>query len=144
MFDKNMVMTDSTFKIEFEQPDIVVLACPRCGHMQERKLRTICEGCHRFIPSEDSRQSWAKQRSVYSELGDLYNNEKAHCQFKKMKQSHDFIRNLRRAIGATALVAVVVFGAGYGMKYYLGDAKFKIIDNQLEKIANALQLSFLR
>lgn len=144
-FDKNMVMSDSLFKIDFEEKDTPTLACPRCGHLNPRKPRTVCEHCNHFIPHDEARQDWASNKKVTAaELYGITQQEESDesaeakskdCSFKAGKKSYGWQCQVRRVAILFVMVAVAVAGTAYGLKTYMGDDKFNKLDRQLQKKA---------
>jgi hypothetical protein len=142
MTHKNLVLTDSDFVIEFDEKEVLTLACPRCGHMQERTPRSICTSCKHFIPLENCRQDWTrKYRSSYAQelLESQTPNEKRAVAFRASRGGFQWRCQLRKVCMVTSLVAFVVYGSAFGLKSYLGDAKFKVIEGQIEGIEGQVQ-----
>lgn len=146
-FDKNMVMSDSLFKIDFEEKDAPMLSCPRCGHVNPRKPRTVCEHCNHFIPHEESRQDWApkkkKAADVYGVLPDEDEEEaqSKDCSFKAGRKSYGWLCTARQIVLMLVMVAVAVGGSAYGLKTYMGEAKWKKLEKQVQKEYNKLTAS---
>lgn len=131
-FDKNMVMTKSQYKIEFAEQEVQMLDCPRCGHTNPRKARTNCEHCSHFIPHEEARQDWAPTKKSRAELyGAGLEEESEKCNIRLARKSYGWMREARRA----GIVILTVMGAvaayGWGLKTYMGEAKFNKLDKTL-------------
>ncbi len=142
-FHKNLVIIKSAFKIEHEDKDAPVLACPRCGHVQPRQIRTVCEHCNRLIPTDNTRQNWDKrERNVYQELGELLYDESALAQpeFKKSRKNYELIRNIRNLFLTFLFCGVLLYSGTIGLKHYLGPAKWKKLEKQAEAQSKALGL----
>lgn len=135
-FYKNMVMTDSQFKIDFVQTDIQMLDCPRCGHSNPRQPRTVCEHCSHFIPHEEARQDWAGGKKSAAELYGLVDEEARKAKELRLKAGRkNFAWVVQgRRIGLILLtVALGMAGYAFALKTYLGDAGFKQFDERLNQ-----------
>ena len=112
---KNLVITEHAYKIEMEEKEWPVMACPRCGHMQERKPRTICESCQRFIPSTGARQSWEsdttnKRKNPHAEQF-FHDNGLDACpdvKFKVARTKSVALWRFVREFGVFGIIAAVV------------------------------------
>lgn len=132
-FNKNMVMTNSQYKIEFAEQEVQFLDCPRCGHTNPRKARTNCEHCAHFIPHDEARQDWTPTKKSRADLyGAETSEESKDCKIKLARKSYGWMRQARKA----SIVIVTVMGAmaacGWGLKTYMGEAKFNKLDKTLE------------
>lgn len=136
-FTKNMVMTEHAFSIDVKvenEDDAPMLSCPRCGHVQPRKLRTMCLGCKRFIPYDEARQRWdRKPRNPYLELNDLLPEEEAkEVNFKKMRRGYwEYVRAARAVVILAVIFAASYYATPYLGKAVMGEAKFAKFQRQL-------------
>lgn len=146
-FDKNMVMSDSLFKIDFEEKEAPMLACPRCGHLNERKPRTVCDACSHFIPHDEARQDWKPKKKKAADLygvlpeEDEESAQSKDCSFRAGKKSYGWMCAVRRTVILLVMVAGAVAGGAYCMKSYMGEAKWKKLEQQVEKQYNSVRKS---
>jgi len=142
-FDKNMVMTDSQFKIDFKDVEIQMLDCPRCGHSNPRQPRTVCEHCSHFIPHEEARQDWTS--STKKSAAELYGidveevSARKELRLKVGRKNFGWVVQARRLGMILVGVTVAMAAYGFGLKMYLGDAGFKQFDERLNKNMSAIQ-----
>ncbi len=141
-FDKNMVITDSQYKIDFVDSEVQMLDCPRCGHSNPRQPRTVCEHCSHFIPHEEARQDWVPTKKSAAELYGVVDEEAKKAKELRLKAGR---KNfgwvvLGRKYGLIVLgIAVALSAYAFGLKYYLGDAGFKQFDERLNKNMHTIQ-----
>lgn len=144
-FTKNMVMTDHAYRIEVKadaDDDAPILSCPRCGHTQPRKLRTMCQGCKRFIPYDEARQRWDKKpKNPYlAELQDQVPEEVKEVNFKRMRNGYYmYVQMARTAVLALVLITGIYYATPYAGKAMLGEAKFNKLDKQIHQALAAQQ-----
>lgn len=141
-FDKNMVMTDSQFKIDFADVKIQMLDCPRCGHSNPRQARTVCEHCSHFIPHDEARQDWTPTKKSAAELYGIETEEvsrKNELRLKAGRRNFGWVVQGRR-LGLILLAVVAAMTAyAFGLKAFLGDAGFKEFDNRLNQNVKLIQ-----
>ena len=135
-FDKNMVITDSAYKIDFVQTDVQMLDCPRCGHSNPRQPRTVCEHCSHFIPHEEARQDWAGGKKSAAELYGVVDEETKKAKELRLKagrKNFGWVVQGRRMGLILLTVAVAMGGYAFALRTYLGDAGFKQFDQRLNQ-----------
>ena len=140
-FDKNMVMTDSQFKIDFKDIEIQMLDCPRCGHSNPRQPRTVCEHCSHFIPHEEARQDWTPTKKSAAELYGIDVEEvsgRKELRLKAGRANFGWVIHARRLGMILVTVAAAMTAYAFGLKLYLGDAGFKQFDNRLNQNMDAI------
>ena len=121
-FDKNFVIADSAFKIHFEEQAAPMVACHRCGHLNEKRLRTVCKHCYRFIAPGEPRQNWKRKTILlneYKELGELLYQERplaSELSFEKVRRSYAARRQVRRAAILAACSFAFVFASTFAFK----------------------------
>jgi hypothetical protein len=133
-FDKNMVITDSQYKIDFVQTEVQMLDCPRCGHSNPRQPRTVCEHCSHFIPHEEARQDWAGGKKSAAELYGIVDEEtkkSKELRLKAGRKNVGWIVQGRRMGLILLTVALAMAGYAFALRTYLGDAGFKQFDERL-------------
>ncbi len=140
-FDKNMVMTDSQFKIDFADLQVQMLDCPRCGHSNPRQPRTVCEHCSHFIPHDEARQDWAPTKKSAAELYGVVDEEAKKGKELRLKAGRkNFAWQVQgRRLGLILLMVTLGMTAyAFGLKCLLGDAGFKEFDNRLNQNMNTI------
>lgn len=141
-FDKNMVMSDSQFKIDFVQTDVQMLDCPRCGHSNPRQPRTVCEHCSHFIPHEEARQDWAGGKKSAAELYGVVDEETKRAKELRVKagrKNFGWVVQGRRLFILMAAVAVAMTAYAFGLKLFLGEKGFKQFDQRLNSNVKTVQ-----
>lgn len=141
-FDKNMVMTDSQYKIDFADVQIQMLDCPRCGHSNPRQPRTVCEHCSHFIPHDEARQDWAPTKKSAAELYGIQTEEvsrKNELRLKAGRRNFGWIVQGRRLGLILLAVAGAMTAYAFGLKAFLGDAGFKEFDDRLNQNAKIVE-----
>lgn len=111
---KNLVITEHAYKIDIDPHNkFATCACPRCGHVQERKPRSICESCKRFIPHDSSRQRWdegSTARDPYTAQFIRENIVQAEdCHFKVARGKRVELVRAVREFGIFFVILAVVY-----------------------------------
>ncbi len=135
---KNLVITESAYQIEMDKDETgAMLSCPRCGHVQERKPRTVCASCKRFIPSGVSKQRWkVEKKATYTNMEQYLpptDEEETEVKFVKSRKSPSHLVIVRNFAIVGALCAGVYFGLPTALKSLMGEAAYVKMDKNMHQ-----------
>jgi hypothetical protein len=138
---KNLVITESAYHIDMKIPgepeEPNTIACPRCGHVQEQKPRTVCVSCKRLIPRQKARQGWEqKKRILYADMEQYFEKdteEEAGVKFDKSRKGPSLLDHIRSVAILAGLGATLYFGVPACLKAALGEPAFNKMDRNIHQ-----------
>ncbi len=136
---ENLFISESAYEIEMEKTESAgMLACPRCGHLQERKARSVCASCKRFIPSVNSKQKWAPEKKLlYADMEQYFPKDDeaaaSECKFVKSRRTFSYLRLARNVAVLAALCAGVYYAGPRALKATMGETSYSKMEGSIHQ-----------
>ncbi len=141
LFDKNDVQIDFPYQIEHEAREKLTLACPRCGHVQQRTKNVVCSSCNHMMPTDKCRQSWNNlPKNEYKEMAKVLfaDPNKPNKEFRKARGSYGWQQKIRSILLTFVIAALVVVPAIFGLKAYMGAAAWSKVEQDVEQMIHKI------
>ncbi len=147
LFDKNDVQIESfPYEIHHNEREAPELACPRCGHVQPRRKRVVCQSCNHLIPTENCRQSWTDLQSTpkdsYRKMAQVFFDDSKTRDFKSARGNFGWKVFIRNVVVTILLAAVLVVPTVLGLKAYLGEKDWKKVEAKFDATVSPLMQRF--